>query len=633
MTTTATYVSDNRIDVAFTVAGTWDAYRILRETPTSAPAQVFQGMSAGSWSDTTVSASNRYRYSSQGFNLLGGSSALTYSGWVSTSPAAPSAVTAAKNALGDIVVTWQNNASAAVSFEVQNETTTIGTPAASPFTHTSPAPASTHRYRVRAVADGPRYSAWSAYSNTVATLGPPAAPDSLSPNGSAFPLDAALVLSWRHNPVDTTPQSAYELRHRPAGGSWTTLTGSTASTRTVTGYATTQTVEWQVRTKGGHADWSPWSTVASVPLVARPTATISTPTSGATITTSSVTVEWSYYHAGGGAQTAWAAEILNGSEQVEAASGSGTTSSWTTGTLPNGTTLTARVRVREPSGLWSQWASVSFSVNYAPPNPSTATAAWVNGFGHVAITATAVSGGGKPATVSHDFARSTDGGNTWVTFATGMPLDTTVLDWEAPASGTYHYRVTAVSALPSAAHSAAVEVTVPAVAANCVIWLGGGPGYAQVVKLAANPVISYDGGRERALHAFAGRSVPVEFSSMRASKTVSVSATLMGDADPGSSTRADLEDLFDLPGPHCYRDPFGRVLYGTLSGLSWSREPGVGIAGVSFSITRSAPPDAAQAAALAGFYAPRIAEVAPGVYRFINADAGEASPGVYVEVE
>ena len=85
---------------------------------------------------------------------------------------------------------------------------------------------------------------------------------------------------------------------------------------------------------------------------------------------------------------------------------------------------------------------------------------------------------------------------------------------------------------------------------------------------------------------FSIRSLPVETSSVRAPRTVDVSAALLADTDTTGSTRTDLEALFDLPGPHLYRDPLGRVMYGTLSPLLWSRDPG-GYGGLSFSITRS----------------------------------------------
>src|SRR5690606_3323857 len=64
-------------------------------------------------------------------------------------------------------------------------------------------------------------------SNVVALAAPPNAPSSLAPNGSTFDAGIARRFLWTHNPVDSSPQIAYDVRHRPVGGSWTTL-GETA---------------------------------------------------------------------------------------------------------------------------------------------------------------------------------------------------------------------------------------------------------------------------------------------------------------------------------------------------------------------------------------------------------------------
>lgn len=646
----ASYVSDSRIDVSWTRpanasadATIWSNAVVQRQSASNAAWVTVATLSgtATTYSDTTTAANDRYRYRVAGKNVTGTGS-FAESGYVSTTPAAPTSVSAAKDGSGNIIVSWTDNARAETGFEIHDgETLLDDDHPASPYTHVSPSNLATHSYRVQAVADGPRYSAWSAYSNTVQLLAAPAAPDDLTPNGTGAPVETETVLSWTHVPTDSSPQSSYELQHRLSGGSWTN-TGevtSTTSSHTLTAgtYPAGSVVEWQVRTSGEHPDPGPWSAVASYAVSATPTATINAPS--ATLDTSSTTVEWGYYNAAGSPQAAYEVRVVDADSGVTYAStnGTGTATAWTTpASIPNNTDVDISVRVRSAAGIWSAWDEVTRSVLYVPPLPPILNAAWVDGFGYALVEVFADSDGVAPETASLVLERSVDGGNTWVEVGT-YATEGNVLDYQAPSGGTFHYRATALSTALSAS-TTVVAVTVPAVAANRVIWLGGGPGYAQVVKLAFDPEVDYEGGRERTTHAFAGRSVPVEFSSMRAPKTISVSATLLPDINGQTaggvtgSSRDDLEDLFDLPGPHLYRDPTGRVLYGTLSGLSWSRAPG-GKGGVSFSITRSAPPDAAQAAALAGFYAPRIAEVAPGVYRFINADADEASPGVYVEVE
>ena len=62
------------------------------------------------------------------------------------------------------------------------------------------------------------YSAYSAYSNTVQLLSAPNPPTGLTPNGPVRPVDEPVLFQWTHNPVDSSSQTAYELRHRVPGG-------------------------------------------------------------------------------------------------------------------------------------------------------------------------------------------------------------------------------------------------------------------------------------------------------------------------------------------------------------------------------------------------------------------------------
>lgn len=643
---TATYRSDTRVDLAWTRpasaasgAKAWTHVRVGRRyTGGGWFAIATLPGTATSFSDTSVEPNGEWEWLVHGVNDAGVSSPV-FAGPVATTPAAPIGVKATKNGTGGIDVSWTDMSPRNVSWEVQDETETTKATvpnAQTTWTDASPNLSVVHRYRVRAVSTGPRYSAWSAWSNEVALALPPAAPSNLAPNGVAHPSDEALVLSWSHNPLDTSPQTAYELRHRLVGaGTWTTVTGTTMTTRTVTGYTAGASVEWQVRTKGVHVDYSVWSALATFTVAARPTVTLTAPSG--TVTAPSTAVTWGYFQAAGQAQTGWEAQILSGATLVAAGSGSSSASSWNTGNvLADNATYTARVRVRSSAGLWSTWAEQTFSVDYPEPAASIVGAQWQDGYGNVLITAQAVSEAGMPATVSHRVERSTDGGNTWALVIDEQPTTATVIDWQSPSAGTFHYRITAFSALPSMT-SSVVEVTVPDTPINCVAWISGGPGFALAYPIRHNPEIALEGGRDRTLHDFDGRTYPVEHSSTSVPRVLSVSGSIMPDSYTPStggavSTREGLEDLFDMPGPHLYRDPTGRVMYGTVSALRWTRSPG-GLGQVSFTITRSAPPSAEQASSMRGWFAPRIAEVAPGVYTFINADAEAAAPGTFQVVE
>ena len=279
---TPEYLSDTRVKLTWVRPASadgstkhWDYVRIDRLSSKHGYSTIVKlSGSATSHIDST-SPDRAYSYWVHGVNNKGSSSA-TETSTIYITPDAPSVASAAKDASGNIVVSWQNNSDIATSFQVEDGTTLVGSPASSPFTHSLPDPMVSHQYRVRAVVPGPRYSAWSAYSNVVTILSVPSAPSGLSPSGvtaAAGDID----LSWVHNPTDTTPQTEYELRHRVVGSpTWTTLTGTTALTRTVT-YASQANVEWQVRTKGAHATYSPWSALATFTASPRPTTLILTP--------------------------------------------------------------------------------------------------------------------------------------------------------------------------------------------------------------------------------------------------------------------------------------------------------------------------------------------------------------------
>lgn len=617
---TNTRVSDSRIDVDWVRPATadnnvykWENVVIQRSKPWESSYYTVATISgsATSWSATDVEANSSYKYRVRGKNQTGSSAAIyPAAGYVDTTPAAPSNVAAAKNASGNIDLTWVGNSPATDTFEIQDGTTTLATVTGTSYTHVAPDPGATHQYRIRAVTDNPvLYSAWSGYSNTVQLQAPPDAPTDLSPNGSTVALSDPLTLQWTHNPVDTTEQTAFEVQHRPSGGAWTS-TGQVASTTeayTVPDgtYTAQQTIEWQVRTWGADPTASPWSAVATVDLTQRPTATISNPDGVSDVATPSVTIDWTYYHEGGHAQSAWQVEVYDAGSALIAEEAGTNETSWTTGdVLDDGASYTAKVRVRESSGLWSAWDEVTFSVVYDQPLPPVVTAEWRSDEGQVAVVLTAQSDGVAPETESISLERSLDGGLSWQLLEEGLGLNTEYADWETPADGEVQYRATAISALPSKA-SATTSLVIDGLA-DPVVWISGGPGFATVARLRYDPKVSGTTGRERVLNRYAGRSLPVESSGVGTPRSLTVKAFILPGGD--SSTREELEAVVALPGPHLYRDPDGRRLYGSLSDVSWSRDLD-GTTEVQLTITEADPGTAGQRTGIDGY-----AEVAAGIY-------------------
>ena len=257
-----------------------------------------------SYTDTGTSANHKYQYRVYASNSAGNSGYSTSSVFYTT-PSPPTGVTATKTG-SDIVVSWTDASpwndtfalwhaangvwdGTALTSSITNGTTS--------YTHTAPNPAQTHQYRMTAhVATPSLTSGYSTASNTVQLEAPPNAPTSLAPSGTVVDGNDPIVLTWLHNPVDTTAQSKYEVQYQVDGGAFTSMgaTASTASTATVaaSGWgANGHVIGWQVRTWGaattGGSDGagaSPWSATASVTLSTAPTVVVNTPAGSRTVT-------------------------------------------------------------------------------------------------------------------------------------------------------------------------------------------------------------------------------------------------------------------------------------------------------------------------------------------------------------
>lgn len=520
-----------------------------------------------------LAADSKYEFAIETSNSTGWSAgtapvtAATY-----TTPAAPTSATAAKQADGSIVVAWVDQSAWESSWEIEDSAdgTTwvqVGTPTAgSPWTHVGPSTAVTHRYRVRAVAPGPLVSAWSATSNTVTLIAPPNAPTSLQPAG-VFDAAEAQSFMWQHNPVDTTPQSAYELQSRystDGGTTWTSwaTTGKIASvvaSRPVAASTFPQgaRVQWQVRTWGQHPDPSVWSAVAGPVTSARPIPTIQTPDGVTDVTQAALTVTWTYYDAESTAQAEARVVLYDAAgDQLDAGSvaGAGTSFSFVR-QLENLTGYRVTVEVRDGSGLWSEPAVVDFATDFLPPATPIVAAAFdeVSGAVQISIMNEA---GGAVETDHNQVWRSIDGGP-YELVADLVPPGATITDWTPATKGTNDYRVTAWSATPTSADSAVATV----VTDSCWLYLNGGPEWSQVARLRGEPSVGLTVGRRKVLHQFAGRTQPVEYTGQARMRVYRLSGKVAGHAGARADmwgTWAAWEQLADLPAPLVYRDPLGR---------------------------------------------------------------------------
>jgi len=549
-----------------------------------------------SYTDTTTSADHSYAYRVKAVNSSS-SSAYATTSTIYTTPKVPGTPTAAKSG-SNIVVTFTNAARHDTGIKVYESAdggaftllATVATANLTSYTHIAPSTSVTHAYKV-ATYNGTFISAQSAASNTVQLLSAPNAPTGLGPTAVRDATDP-VTLVWRHNPVDSTGQTAFQVRHRAVGaGTWTTETAVTSGTSAwvMPGdtYANPTDVEWQVATKGQHASYSPFSATATLPASARPTVAISAPPDASVVDTSALTVTWEYYDAESTAQTAWTVGLLDADDVlVESLVGAGAATTVMLATVvPDATAWTVRVAVQDADGMWSVPDTAAVTIAYAPPPTPTVTLTWDPEAATVTVEVTNPATGVGEVDVDHvDLWRAIDD-RPWFLIATGVPANTTVTDWSPTVAGTNRYRAEAVSALPSVASSAVVEQTTAAEG----LWISGGPGFSQVCRVRSNVVIGIDAGRaEKVLRQYAGRDHPVERTGTAQSVALTIDADILViRVQQGlASGPAAWEALSLLPGPHLWRDLDGRYVYVSLSPVGMRRSPGGHVYRLSLAATQ-----------------------------------------------
>ena len=327
---------------------------------------------ARSWTDTGTSSGNYYRYRVRAEN---GSltSDWAYSGYVYMTPNAPANVVATKDG-ADIVLSWVNRGNGTYTTTIFEGNTVvkagIGSGTTS-FRVVAPSTTVPHTYTVAHVAGGLTSSTTAA--NTVQIAVPPNAPTGLAPNGEPQPAGDTARLSWTHNPGDNSDQTGYMLgwrRSTSAGYTWVERRGTSAGVYDLPASAATAgTVYWTVATWGEHATLGAYAPEASFDVVARPTVTVTAPS---TVETDTATVTISTPVTG---PVAWEAEAtING--EIVTSGGYGTAPfTWELTDLPNSAAVNVRARVM--TRVWSRWtAPQSFRVLYAAPSSPTVTTEW-----------------------------------------------------------------------------------------------------------------------------------------------------------------------------------------------------------------------------------------------------------------
>lgn len=605
---TAARISDSQVNLA------WTRNYASNGVPTDTNCDM--QVNGGSWQSVpasgnissmsvSVSANQKLVFEVDQSNSAGTSAWSSASSPVWTTPAAPDACTATKQAGGGILVAWANHVGyseygtevwhGVVSGGVTTwDASPLATAASGATSYTDAAPnaAQVHAYQVRAkTTSGTTLYSGYAVSNSVQLLTAPNAP-TLGVLPQYADKAVALAVTWTHNPVDSTAETAYEVSRSTDGGSTWTTTGKvtgTASSYTVAAstYAANVTMTVRVRTWGqattGGSDGtgaSPWSTTEAVTFKTKPTLSITAPTS-AGITTAHTSVTLSFAQAEGATYVSGVVTLIKAGVTLEMVTTSATSGIALETRLTNGATYTIDATATDSDGLGTATASVTFTVTYASPAAGVFTPEYDSTSGMTQLLLE------FPAPVSPDVAAV----SFTMTRTTGSLVETIVdhqsitgpislLDTTPAVNGTTTYTLVTYSSDGSASDAVTADMTTTELR---WAFLSTGDGFADYVKFYGNLKVSSTPSRDSTLVAAAGRSRSIALFGTLSTLDVDVSATLF--TDEGSSA-AVVESLMLTAGRACYRDPSGRRVFGAISNVRID-DIGPRSASLSFTISES----------------------------------------------
>ncbi|QFG05172.1 minor tail protein [Bacillus phage 019DV002] len=231
--------------------------------------------------------------------------------------------------------------------------------------------------------DGELYGAWS-YSDyfTISHNRPPAKPTQLSPAGGKT-IDRTIIqrFAWKHN--DDGSQAGFTLAWRTIAsdgskGYWNYIPSQTGFTNSTSQYYNFPAntfpageIEWTVRTKDQQGLSSEYATYQRFTAGEASTAPIILfPESGEQVSDSSIVAEWSSVD-----QAKYEIKLFEGTTTLWSSSGNGAIKRLNVGyALENNKTYQLQIRIADTVyGLWSPWASTTFTTAFTPPIKPTMT--------------------------------------------------------------------------------------------------------------------------------------------------------------------------------------------------------------------------------------------------------------------
>lgn len=451
---TATRISDNRIDLSWTNpsldygvfylqvsidGGSWsNAWSVENVMPTS-------------YSYTEASAGHSYKFRAYTVHWYAYSAYSNETATISMTPSAPQSISVAASGGTNVTVTLANDSAVATSLEYQTSTdggstwSASSTVSGSPVTSFSTSVSGTALIRVRNK-NATGVSDW-LVSDPITTICPPAPPTLRTPSGSVYDMaQGDIEFSWLHNSLDGSTQTAYQLRYAINGGAWTTLSGTTAQSLTVSlgTFSVGNAVTWQVRTKGADATYSDWSQTGAFSVYTAPTLSITSP--GATITGMPISLTATYSDMAGFTCQAATVSLTKDGRTLysEAATINGTsiTSSLDVSEfLPeNGETYTVVVTARSSSSLQTT-ANATFLVDFTEPVEGTLQVQNDLETGYVSLLAEYDNTGADEPAVSISVSRVNPDGTVTPLLTDGQS-GAGIVDRFVPLNTAYQYAVT-----------------------------------------------------------------------------------------------------------------------------------------------------------------------------------------------
>lgn len=610
----ASRVSDTQVNVSFSASSSslkpLDNVRLLRSDNGSTSFKQVVGWSAGtvrSFTDTTTVAGRAYVYRVETKNGAGSTQSASSSAVVMTPLAPTVAPVASRNWAGvELALTlpvspsvWPSQVTHMAVYKSVNGAATalLETVAkAAAYTDASPGAGTLVYSFAGRVGTSGLLGPVSPASNAVTVVSPPNAPLLVSPVGGAGwgRNDGAIPLRMRPQPVDASSCVKVQTRIRAQGSStWTTQTAVVQSPPVAPGQDVTVSVplsgvlasngvyEWSAMSWGAHATGSAWSDPQTFQIAQNPSVVISSP--GSSWTQSTLAVAWTY--SGSTGQASAQVRLLQAGVLVASGSVNGAATSFafpSSVRVANGGTYQVQVTCTDGLGIKTT-ESRTFTVTYLPPRQPALSGEWERDSGVASLTWTtqAGAGGGFAAPVTVGLQRSVNGDD-WETIASGLPLSSALDDPTMPLNASVQYRAVAYSADDAMNPSSTVVLSAGIGEADA--YLGGGPGFTQVVPLVYNPEVSEKVGLSaQTYHDFEGHTVPVLYEGTGTTRSITYSGSLL----ETDNLRPTMRQLAETPGLKLFRSPDGNMIFGGLSEVPLKRGRGGTLWDVSFTVTEA----------------------------------------------